>query len=288
MIYLYIKRNMKHILNDLTKNEKEKILEQHNGELYVVTSNFNSLVNNKLGSVKPFVNEDNVQGGGLGVGGRGTGYHREEVSVKVKNTYNFDKNKMKTGSDDVDITSKEYSDLIIQLRMIMKNNKIKGPINVTVTGGASSVGSSSGYDNKALANRRANKLIDQLKKDIPNITSKFKFIVKGVVGGATKLNSPEAMSQQFVKVDFDYNEMSNVKQSIELDNTTVKPYIPGMPPVKDKFDDDDIIPIPKTDKIKRVCVRIPESLLDEFRQKIREFKSENKLDTIPFGVYDVK
>ena len=39
---------------------------------------------------------------------------------------------------------------------------------------------------------------------------------------------------------------------------------------------------------KRVCVKIPAGLVKEFQMKIREFKQEKGLSTIPFGVYDIK
>ena len=48
---------MKHLLNDLSQEEKNRILEQHNGGKKLVIENFNKLVNNKLGSVKPLINE---------------------------------------------------------------------------------------------------------------------------------------------------------------------------------------------------------------------------------------
>lgn len=285
---------MKHILNDISQEEKSKILEQHRGEIYVSVDNFGKLVNNKLGDVKPLVNEDNLQGGGLGASRdpntgkkRGTGYFKDDIIRKMKQTYTFDRSKMKTGSDEVDNTSKEYGDLIVSMRGILNNRNIRGPLNVFVTGGASAVGSSSGYDNTALAERRASKLIAQIRKDIPNVNTKFKFVTKPpVIGKATKLNSPEAMAEQFVKVDFDYNEMQVAKQSIESDNTTVAPYIPGVPDLKRDDDDDYLVPRPV--KLKRVCIKIPENLVGQYKQKVTEFKKEHGLKSIPYGVYDVK
>jgi hypothetical protein len=49
---------MKHLLNDLTEQEKNSIREQHTGGMNVVTENFSKLLNTKSGDVKPFVNED--------------------------------------------------------------------------------------------------------------------------------------------------------------------------------------------------------------------------------------
>jgi hypothetical protein len=43
---------MKHILNDLTEQEKNSIREQHTGGMKVVTESFSKLLNSKLGDVK--------------------------------------------------------------------------------------------------------------------------------------------------------------------------------------------------------------------------------------------
>jgi hypothetical protein len=47
---------MKHILNNLTEQEKNAIREQHTGGMKVMTENFSKLLNSKLGDVKP-INE---------------------------------------------------------------------------------------------------------------------------------------------------------------------------------------------------------------------------------------
>jgi len=48
---------MKHILNNLTVEEKNSILEQHTGGMKVMNENFSKLISSKLGDVKPLVNE---------------------------------------------------------------------------------------------------------------------------------------------------------------------------------------------------------------------------------------
>ena len=48
---------MKHILNDLSDDEKNRIREQHTGGKKITIENFNNLVNTKLGDSKPFLNE---------------------------------------------------------------------------------------------------------------------------------------------------------------------------------------------------------------------------------------
>jgi hypothetical protein len=50
---------MKHILNNLSEQEKNAIREQHTGGMNVVTENFNKLLSSKLGDSKPLVAEQN-------------------------------------------------------------------------------------------------------------------------------------------------------------------------------------------------------------------------------------
>ena len=49
---------MKHILNNLTEQEKNAIREQHTGGMKVMTENFSKLINTKSGDVKPIVSEE--------------------------------------------------------------------------------------------------------------------------------------------------------------------------------------------------------------------------------------
>lgn len=53
---------MKHILNDLTEQEKNSIREQHTGGMKVMTENFSKLLNSKLGDVKPILAEQDIIG----------------------------------------------------------------------------------------------------------------------------------------------------------------------------------------------------------------------------------
>ena len=50
---------MKHILNNLSEEEKNNIREQHTGGMKVMTENFNKLLNSKLGDAKPLNEETN-------------------------------------------------------------------------------------------------------------------------------------------------------------------------------------------------------------------------------------
>jgi hypothetical protein len=284
---------MKHILNDISSEERNNILEQHSGGKKMVIENFDKLVNNKLGTVKTFeegkvIKEDNFQGGGLNATGRGVGYYRDQLGGVVKQNFTFGKDSMKTGSDIIDITKKEFVDLVNQLNLILSDSSI-GQTTVTVTGGASAASKTPGYDNKALALRRANNLVTQLRKYIPGIDKKIKFTTKGVVDEtATVVNSDKAYAAQFVKVSFQTSTITDIRQTIESDNTTVDPFERGGKRIggDDNDNDGDKFPIPST-KLKRVCVKIPENRVADFRLKVREFKAEFGLGDVPFGVYDV-
>jgi hypothetical protein len=48
---------MKHLLNNISEEEKNKIREQHEGGMNLSIDNFKKLVETKLGDAKPFINE---------------------------------------------------------------------------------------------------------------------------------------------------------------------------------------------------------------------------------------
>ena len=54
---------MKHILNDLTEQEKNAIREQHTGGMKIINEKFSKLLNSKLGDVKPLVSEQTTNVG---------------------------------------------------------------------------------------------------------------------------------------------------------------------------------------------------------------------------------
>ena len=53
---------MKHLLNNLSEEEKNKIREQHTGGMKVSSENFNKLTESKLGNIKPLINEQLTAG----------------------------------------------------------------------------------------------------------------------------------------------------------------------------------------------------------------------------------
>jgi len=48
---------MKHLLNNISEEEKNRIREQHEGGMNLAIDNFKKLVETKLGDAKPFINE---------------------------------------------------------------------------------------------------------------------------------------------------------------------------------------------------------------------------------------
>jgi hypothetical protein len=282
---------MKHILNDLSDEEKNSIREQHTGGKELFIENFNTLANNKLGNVKPLVEQNE---GGHGESSRagetfaGTGKFTDNLKYNTKKPYHFGKDKMKTGSDEVDVNTPEYKNLVTKLKSLLIDPTFQSGTPLTVLGGASDVGTSSGYDNKALAKRRADKFIAKLKFDIPGVEKKFKLNSLGVVGKPlvagkeTKKDSPKAYADQFVNVSFTEPSTAIQKASYEVDNMVgynAKIY----PPIK-KDGGEDYGPT----KMKRVCIQIPETYLDEYLEMIKQFKLDNSLPKIKYGVYDIK
>jgi hypothetical protein len=49
---------MKHLLNELSDSEKNRILEQYDNSLIVETKKFNKFINSKLGNVKPLLEQE--------------------------------------------------------------------------------------------------------------------------------------------------------------------------------------------------------------------------------------
>ena len=186
-----------------------------------------------------------------------------------------------TFSNGVDIINKndpKIKEILLTISDLLKVTK--GNVKVIVNGGASAVGSSSGYNNKSLATRRRDNLIKVIKD---NSQSLRLIVTPGatVVGKSTVKDSAASTKEQYVSASISGDKTMNIPIKAEKgDNTNV--YFPKIEKIVDKK------LIKKKRKIKRVCVQIPEQYLDKFKQKVREFKRENSLGEIPYGVYDVK
>ena len=89
---------MKHLFNNISEEEKNRIREQHTGGMKIAIDNFKKLVETKLGDAKPFINEANMEtceqcGNELTEGGEcmecGTMY--EEEMMEQDNDYYINK-----------------------------------------------------------------------------------------------------------------------------------------------------------------------------------------------------
>lgn len=105
----------------------------------------------------------------------------------------------KNGVDIIDITSNEFKNGLNSIKNLLNQTEL--PINLTIVGGASKVGADKGYDNEALAKRRANNFIKAVKESLPSDKfGRIKFSTSTEIGKATVKNSPEANKEQFVKI----------------------------------------------------------------------------------------
>jgi hypothetical protein len=190
---------MKHLFNDLNQTEKNKILEMHKAldnrnvieEQEQYTPGMGGAFDNKLR------------------GQRGGGGSMSEITKGV----NMDGSLFANGVDRIDKSSDAYNKGLQNLRAL-KNIIDKEGLNnviVTIQGGASAVGSSQGYDNTALAKRRANNFISAIKQDL-GADLPFRINVNTNVGTATVKNSPDAKAEQFVKIIYP-NQTKLVLQS---------------------------------------------------------------------------
>lgn len=193
-----------------------------------------------------------------------------------------------TFSNGVDIINKndpKIKEILLTISDLLKVTK--GSVNIIVNGGASAVNSSSGYNNKSLATRRRDNLIKLIKDNSQSLRLN---VTPGatVIGKSTVKDSAAATKEQFVSASISGVGTMNVPIKAEKgDNTNTYIPEPGPKIVNKKVIKPKPRPNPKR-KMKRVCVRIPEQYLNKFKEKVREFKRENSLGDIPYGVYDVK
>jgi hypothetical protein len=158
-----------------------------------------------------------------------------------------------TGVDRIDPNSTPFQDAVQLLRWLfvqVMENKQTADANLVVRGSASAVGSSSGYDNFALAARRSKNLVDALKTwfdknkpktdltggefvnlDWATLSKYVKISQDAIVGSATKKGSPEALAEQcvlliWVPVGQEEVYKYDLVQPIDNTGTVVKPQKP--------------------------------------------------------------
>lgn len=185
-----------------------------------------------------------------------------------------------TFSNGVDIINKndpKIKEILLTISDLLKVTK--GNVKVIVNGGASAVGSSSGYNNKSLATRRRDNLIKVIKD---NWQSLRLIVTPGatVVGKSTVKDSAASTKEQYVSASISGDKTMNIPIKAEKgDNTNV--YIPDLNRNK--------IPgvIPKKNRKKKICITIPIEAYASFNRYFKKFASENGLSKIPWSEKDV-
>lgn len=140
-----------------------------------------------------------------------------------------------TGKSEPDTDSKPFNDTVDAIVNAALNKNITKPFTVKVQGGASAVGSPR-FDNKGLADRRRDNMIERLTQDaVRRLTNElggfeqndyFTFqALPSVVGKATVKDSPEAKKEQFVKVSYPVGGTVASNATTAIDKTATK--IPG-------------------------------------------------------------
>ena len=158
---------------------------------------YGDIVNEKL-------NEDNI----------GSAYTRQDqLTFTPGSTTILDGSLFKLGKDAIDTNNPQFKKAVALLK------PLGSPI-IVIEGGASAVGSDKGFDNVALAKKRAENFIKALK-DAGVDTDLYQF--KSTVGKSTVPNSKEADAEQFVKVI--YKKEGRGQYIAAIDNATVKKQI---------------------------------------------------------------
>jgi hypothetical protein len=189
-----------------------------------------------------------------------------ELPSEIKSTGG---NTFLNGIDKINENNPKIIEIIDTLKKALESST--GDVKITVNGGASDVGTSSGYDNEALAKRRRDNLINFIKKKIQD--SRLK-ITPGEtkVGEETVKNSPEANEEQFVSVNITTSGKINVPLDLGYqDNTSV--YKPEIFKNKEK----EKIPVIYGEEI-RLCLRIPKNKKQSFLKMLNTWAKENGLE----------
>ena len=172
-------------INNLDNSEKNRILEMHKKHGYSLSEQ-NAVLNDKL----PPQFRDN--GDRVGTPGLFDDAVPSDYKFKIPKTITLGKTLFKNGIAEIDRNNPEYKKAINDLKKFSSTDEI------SITGGASKVGSKEGFNNEKLAMLRASNFIKAAKSD--GVTAILN--PSGNVGDATVKNSPEAEAEQYVKINF--------------------------------------------------------------------------------------
>jgi hypothetical protein len=168
--------------------------------------------------------------------------------------------------DKVDTNSEDFKSAVEALK---KNSSELNGSEISITGGASAVGSDRGYDNQSLAKRRAENFIKALK-DAGVDTSGFK--PYGKVGIAKVKDSPEAKKEQFVDIAW-YVSSTYRGGAVDVGKDNATALIP-IAPYKQK---EEVIPVKTIDPVTtEFCIykiRFPKGQLSKVTEALEKAKA---------------
>lgn len=186
------------------------------------------------------------------------------------------------GVDTIDTNSTEFKQGVNAIRDAIKNES-----EITIEGGASKVGFKRGYNNEALAQRRANNFITAVKNMYPDLAN-LKYNITYKVGESQELNSDAAKAEQYVKVIYYKKGYEDFNITQAVDNTQHYwrlGYNPNDANVKKRDDgqkDDDRQRDDRKSRQKfvRVTADIPASTMELFQKFIDQ--NQGKVINPPF------
>ena len=151
----------------------------------------------------------------------GTGTPGKDATVKFVEARIDAASLFPTGKYNINTNSEEFKSIKNSISNSVANKNLQKPFVVYVQGGASAVGSNTGFNNKGLADKRASAMVSALSSLFgDDVTFKTQ---PSVVGTATILDSPEAKKEQFVKVTYPTTKVVTTNATTAIDNTEVNP-----------------------------------------------------------------
>jgi hypothetical protein len=167
-----------------------------------------------------------------------------------------------TGKSEPNTNSRGFKEVVKGIVNAVFNGGIKKPFEIKVQGGASAVGTP-GFDNKKLADRRRDKMINVLTQEVTrqvtveldttsglgfDANKYFRFVpVPSIVGVATVKDSPEAKAEQFVKVSYPTTGLGATNATTAIDKTAS-----GRPPM----DGGELTPLTDKTKDKGITLKL--------------------------------
>ncbi len=237
---------MKNTYNSINENEKKRILEMHKKGGYTsLNEQSEPTLDNR------FTGDKFTRNPGLDDDAR-----QAKNDVKIPDNIIIDGSLFKNGIANIDKSNPQYKTAIRQLK------ELPADMTVNIEGGASAVGSQSGYDNDKLANLRATNFINAAKQD----GVKVNMTPSGFVGSAKVKNSPQAEAEQYVKINF--TKGGGYRPETAVDKTRTDKRLGGATLDQEKI----------KRGIKRYKICLKDLTYDEYINVFRTYNSKNKID----------